>query len=381
MGRKWVWFFGPAAATTSLFIAVAAFSDEGGDRLVLLPAATTTTQSAQTTRLRSAPKRTTTSTLVDAATTTTARQATAEATTTTAPARRSREVIPEDFDSSAATRLPPESARAQTTTAAPPASAAAPREQTTTPAPTTTTTTAASRTEAAGRAATRRRRARAKQAPLVPSGKLVRVPDLVGLSSAQAAARLKRDGFRPRARRERSFAPDGTVFQQQPLAGQRMQAGRTVLFTVSFFTRRRPPPPPPAPPVSALPRLIGLDYWEAAARAELRGLIANSYPVRAGQRADDVANQMPAPGTRVRKGARILITVSIAKKRTPLPVPDTVGLKEAAAHARCRDAHFTCRTMPVPAGQTNEVGRVLRQKPEPGDVKPELTQIKLFVGE
>jgi beta-lactam-binding protein with PASTA domain len=201
------------------------------------------------------------------------------------------------------------------------------------------------------------------------------------MSSAQAIARLKRDGFRAKARRERSFAPDGTVFEQRPLAGRRIRSGRTVLFTVSFFKVRTPPPPPPAPPVSALPRLIGLDYWEAAARAELRGLVANSYPVRARQRADHVVGQTPAPGTRLRKGSRIQITVSVSRQRAPRPVPDTLGLTELTAHARCRDEHFTCRTMLIPATEPSEIGRVLSQKPNAGDVEPELTQIKLFVGE
>jgi PASTA domain len=363
MGRKWVWFFGPAFATTSLFVAVAAFSEEGDDSVVLLPAARTTTQAASEARTGPEPNRTTTSTPTRTATTTTA----ARPTTTTATTTHS-----------SPTPIPPASERQQTTTSVPSETAAATREQTTTLPPTTTTT--ASRTETAG-VTTRRGRARAEQAPPAGRTRLVRVPDLVGLSSAQAVARLKRDGFRAKARRERSFAPDGTVFEQQPLAGQRLRAGRTVLLTVSFFKPRTPPPPPPAPPVSALPRLIGLDYWEAAARVELRGLIANSYPVRARQRADNVVSQVPAPGTRVRKGSRILITVSIAKKRTPLPVPAAVGLKETAAHARCRDAHFTCRTMPIPATQADEVGRVLRQKPEPGEVHPELTQVRLFVGE
>jgi PASTA domain len=385
MGRKWVWFFAPAAATTSLFIAVAAFSEEGGDRALFAPAATTTTQPAQTTRQRRAQRRTPTAAPARTAMTTTPRTTT-EPTTTAARARTGGEVISEDFESSETIRLPPASERQQTTTTVPSATAPNAREQTTTAPPATPTTTAASRTQKAAAAAasatsSRRRRTRAERASPGRRARLVRVPDLLGLSTDQAVARLRRDGFRAKARRERSFAPDGTVFEQEPLAGRRIRPGRTVLFTVSFFKARRPPPPPPAPPVSALPRLIGLDYWEAAARAELRGLVANSYPVRARLRADHVVGQTPAPGTRVRKGSRIQITVSVSKERAPRPVPHTLGLKELTAHARCRDEHFTCRTMLIPATQASEVGRVLRQKPNAGDLEPELTQIKLFVGE
>jgi PASTA domain len=386
MGRKWVWFFAPAAATTSLFIAVAAFSEEGGDRALFAPAATTTTQPAQTTRQRRAQRRTPTAASARSAmTTTTTRLTTTEPTTTAARTRTGGEVISEDFESSETIRLPPASKRQQTTTTVPPATAPNAREQTTTAPPATPTTTAASRTQKAAAAASatssRRRRTRAERASPGRRARLVRVPDLLGLSTDQAVAQLRRHGFRAKARRERSFAPDGTVFEQEPLAGRRIRPGRTVLFTVSFFKARRPPPPPPAPPVSALPRLIGLDYWEAAARAELRGLVANSYPVRARLRADHVVGQTPAPGTRVRKGSRIQITVSVSKERAPRPVPHTLGLTELTAHARCRDEHFTCRTMLIPATQASEVGRVLRQKPNAGDLEPELTQIKLFVGE
>jgi beta-lactam-binding protein with PASTA domain len=246
--------------------------------------------------------------------------------------------------------------------------------QTTSPSPLTltalTTTTTTTTTNRAAVGTTRERRV-----------KLARVPDLRGMTRAQAVGELQEAGFRAKFRRERSFVPDGIVFEQTPEPGKRLQQGRTVLVTVSLFKPRAPPPPPPAPPVSALPRVVGLDYSEAAARMELLGIVANAYPVRSNRPVTIVVGQTPAPATRARRGSRVRLIVSVGKRRLPpARVPDTVGLKELTAHSRCRDEHFTCRTFLVPARGPGEAGRVVRQRPQAGRIEQTLTQVTLYVG-
>ena len=180
-------------------------------------------------------------------------------------------------------------------------------------------------------------------------------------------------------RRERSFVLDGTVFEQSPQPGQRLRRGTIVRLTVSVFEARRPPPPPPAPPASKLPGVVGLDYWEAAARMEALGIIANSYPVRSSRQPTYVVGQSPPEGTRATRGARVKLTVSVGRGQGALGrvvVPKIVGLSEIEAHSRCRDAHLTCRTVPVPGS----AGIVVRQHPEPGERAERLTQMKLLVG-
>jgi beta-lactam-binding protein with PASTA domain len=66
-------------------------------------------------------------------------------------------------------------------------------------------------------------------------------------SASQALNLLTKAGFRGKARRERSFQPDGLVFKQTPPPGKRSRQGTTVSFTIAFYPPRKQPPPPPAP--------------------------------------------------------------------------------------------------------------------------------------
>jgi beta-lactam-binding protein with PASTA domain len=221
--------------------------------------------------------------------------------------------------------------------------------------------------------------ARVARKPVRATGQL---PNVYGLTAEEAVAEVEEAGFRAKIRRERSFQPDGLVFDQQPRAGLRLQRGKTVVLTVSVFPSRAPAPRrPPAPPVSAVPRLVGLDYWEAAARMELVGVITNLYPSRSNRSFGTVVRQSPAPGARISRGSRVRLDVSLGTyPLRRVNIPDTVGLTEQTAHARCRDAYLTCRTLLVAAPEPSAAGRVVRQSPPAGHVDEALTQMTLFVG-
>jgi beta-lactam-binding protein with PASTA domain len=193
---------------------------------------------------------------------------------------------------------------------------------------------------------------------------------------------VKAAGYRVRVRRVRSLQPDGEVFEQVPLGNKRLRRGRVVVLTVSRITPPGEPPPPPPPRVSSVPRVVGLDYSEAAARMQVLGVVANLYPVRSRKPATTVTSQRPLPGRRISPGVRVRLTVSVGRNQAwPLArVPDLVGLKEATAHAICRDADFLCRSVAVPTRHPKGPGRVVRQRPDARKVEEELTQITLFVG-
>lgn len=337
MGRHWVWFAGPAAATTSLFIAVAAFSGDGGGEASPAAVGTTTTAAARVTTTRSPD---TAQTRRQAATTSANQATTRSRATTTKPVTTTERVT--------TTNPRTTTNRATTTRAAP-------------PPPTTTS-----------KAAPPPRKRRPKP--------LVAVPNLYGATPQQAFDLLKVTGFRGRAKRERSTQPDGLVFKQWPLAGKPRLKGSTVLFTIASYPVRRPPPPPPAPQASELPPVVGLDYAEAAARMELRGMRADGYPVRSRSRkVGYVVSQTPGARTRAARGSRVKLTVSIGTGQLPaVEVPDTVGLTELRAHDICRAASFTCRTFVVSEGSP---GTVVRQDPPAGSQHRALTQLKLYVGE
>lgn len=394
MGKNWwVWLAVPAVVTTALLVAVAFFTTDGdeeassGALVASTPTdtpdgrATTTARKPATdatTRTRARQATSSTRTAPAGATTTTSSPLTTltlTAVTTTMPTAATTTTITLTTTTTTTTTTPTTAPGPTTTTrtsATPPARAKTTRTPATT-RPRTTTTTRTTTATRATRTAVETTSARRVE--------LAQVPDLRGLTRDEAVGELQRAGFRARVRRERSFQPDGTVFEQTPRPGKRLRQGKVVLVTVSFFKPRRPPPPPPAPPVSALPRVVGLDYSEAAARMELLGIVANSYPVRSNRPVTIVVGQTPAPRTRARRGSRVRLIVSVGKRRLPpARVPDTVGLKELTAHLRCRDERFTCRTFLVPARRPGEAGRVLRQLPQAGRIDRALTQMKLYVG-
>jgi PASTA domain len=139
---------------------------------------------------------------------------------------------------------------------------------------------------------------------------------------------------------------------------------------------------PPAPRFSELPSVVGLDYREAATQLESLGLIANLYPVRSNRAHATVTGQAPAGGARVRRGSRMRLTVSrgVGVVAAAFTVPETIGLSELTAHARCRSLSFTCKTVLVPARRRRDVGRVVRQQPPAGTATQDLAQMTLFVG-
>lgn len=116
---------------------------------------------------------------------------------------------------------------------------------------------------------------------------------------------------------------------------------------------------------------------------ELLGIIANLYPVRSNRPQATVIRQAPAAGARVRRGSRVRLTVSRGQRDVPaaFTVPDTIGLAELIAHARCRNLNFTCRTVLVSARSPREAGRVVQQLPPAESAANVLTQMTLYVGQ
>jgi eukaryotic-like serine/threonine-protein kinase len=147
---------------------------------------------------------------------------------------------------------------------------------------------------------------------LVSSGPApVRVPDLVGQSQAAAEADLSNAELAVGTVNQKvsSTQTAGTVVAQSPTAGSSLHAGEKVGLTVAQ-----------APKQVTLPNLVGAA--EAAAVAALKHIGVNASKVTraTGEQAQVgvVLAQSPMPGSQVRKGATVLITVGVlAPETTP----------------------------------------------------------------
>ena len=132
------------------------------------------------------------------------------------------------------------------------------------------------------------------------------VPDVVGMTQAEAESALWEAGFAPASAAQYDLtAPAGEVLAQLPEAGQEAAAGSPVGLLVS---KGRPEV------TVAVPDVTGMTTDEAV--ATLADAALTAVPVEAyvaDVAAGDVADQEPAPGALVRPLSEVLVTVSLGE--------------------------------------------------------------------
>jgi beta-lactam-binding protein with PASTA domain len=131
------------------------------------------------------------------------------------------------------------------------------------------------------------------------------LPDLAGLTRRQAEATLQREGYRLgrllHVRQPNVTVP--TVLYQYPPAGLVLPRGETVAMVVAE---------PSLPVVYCMPDLRGLSLFLARDLIASAGCVASSvtFSRERDQAPNTILDQSPAPGTRIRKGARIELVAS-----------------------------------------------------------------------
>ena len=203
-------------------------------------------------------------------------------------------------------------------------------------------------------------------------GNLVRMPDLIGKTEAQARKLIIDAGLevgdverRPVDPSKRQTQPPGTVIDQEPLGRISVPAGRDVDFVVSAGVRR-----------VRVPQVVGTPLDEArAALADLQLAIARVDQVDGNHREGQVLVVNPPAGTEVEAGSKVIVAVASGK----VVVPDVVGLLEDKAVEELRKAGFRVRVQreirPEPAGT------VVRTNP-PGNAKaPAGSEVTIVVAE
>jgi serine/threonine-protein kinase len=180
----------------------------------------------------------------------------------------------------------------------------------------------------------------------------VRVPAVSGQSETSARLELQRAGFEVAVERVQNEAPESTVLEQDPRAGERAEEGTTVTITVSLG---------PAP--VAVPDVVG--KTEAFARKKLRKA---GFEVNVEERASDstpagrVIDTDPAGGTEVAAGETVTLIVS--RGTNAVSVPSVVGLDRFDAEAQLEDAGFVVNTEPQNDDAPED--QVIRQIPAGG---------------
>ena len=225
----------------------------------------------------------------------------------------------------------------------------------------------------------------------------VTVPRVVGLTEAQATAKLDPLGFGTRVTRIPSTKTAGLVISQVPVQGTKAKRGSVVGLNVSdgpptttntttntTTTTTTTTTTPPNPSGSKVPKVVGMGQAQAMARLQAAGFRVDSYPVASSRPRGLVITQRPPAGARVPAKSLIRINVSLGPGERPLRVvPDVVGKTEAQAKRVLALVGFTVRTVSQATETSAAAGAgtvVVDQKPAAGDRKPAGAQVLIYLG-
>ncbi len=159
---------------------------------------------------------------------------------------------------------------------------------------------------------------------------IVRVPDVVGSSLADARRSLKKVGLVP-GMVTKEFSEDvarGEVVRTEPRAGTDRNPDTAVALVVSKGA-----------PID-VPDVTGLSVEAATAELEAEGLRAEVLPgrVHSTEAKGDIAEQSPGEGTEAAEGDTVELTVS--KGPRMLDVPDVTGRDVDEARSTLEEAGF-----------------------------------------
>ncbi|HPF70897.1 MAG TPA: PASTA domain-containing protein [Candidatus Krumholzibacteria bacterium] len=194
---------------------------------------------------------------------------------------------------------------------------------------------------------------------IVHHNEVVAMPDLRGLSLAQAQQRLNMVNLELVVARQRAHPTigEGLILDQLPAPDQRVRGGRTVQVITSS-----------GPPAGALPRLAGLSLRQAEVTLQ-----RENYRVgrvlrirRAGVSEPVVAYQNPIAGVETFKGAVVDLVVAEPAPAELLRMPDLVGSPLFQARQAAAEAGFVVG--PVRYERTGRVApnTVIAQEPAAG---------------
>lgn len=197
------------------------------------------------------------------------------------------------------------------------------------------------------------------------------VPSIAGLTVEQARKLTDAAGLLLVMDSERvpesDQIPPGTVLDQKPLGGSRVRAGDAIHATLAT-----------APQRTRVPALIDQSVESARHSLEEAGLRLGkitetpSPTLPAGQ----IIESRPGPGTEVRKGDVVHLTIS---KGSDSVIPSVRGMSSGAARAAIERAGYTVGAVRVGEDDNAADGVVLRQSPAPGTQAPKGSKIDIVV--
>lgn len=214
--------------------------------------------------------------------------------------------------------------------------------------------------------------------------RLVAVPDVVGQDQRDAVAALRELDLQANIVQVPAADPRGTVVAQDPVGGERVQAGSTVRLNVSTGgteTQTTTAGTTTTAASARVPAVVGLRQTPALRRLEAAGLRGAVVYVVAQQPLGTVIGQRPASGTSAARGSVVRLSVSAGPGGRPNTlVMDVVGQDQETATQTLRDAGFRVEVIRRVVEDPAEDGVVVEQQPRGGSRAPEGAIVTIFVG-
>ena len=197
-------------------------------------------------------------------------------------------------------------------------------------------------------------------APAATSTSDATLPDLDGMTLADARKALEELGARVRVVRGSSQEPRGAVLRQQPASGAAVERGDVVTLTVSRGTTSNE-----TAATADVPSVVGLSAAGAVAALRAAGFVPRIRLVTSSEPAGRVLEQSPEDGVEEDKGSVVQIEVARSKPEPArIAVPDLVGETVDGARRRLQGLGLTVGVRRVASPEP--AGTVLRQAPGTG---------------
>jgi beta-lactam-binding protein with PASTA domain len=231
------------------------------------------------------------------------------------------------------------------------------------------------------------------------------VPDVVRQSTADALTTIRAQGFKGRLVRVPSDEPAGQVLAQHPRAGAKAQSGSAIRLNVSDGTRASTTAPSvttrtqpttttttaatgagsaaPASSSVTVPDLEGRTLVDARKLLRPLGLVIEIRRVPNSLPRDTIVAQARKPGTTLKRGDHLLVTVSSDPERTSaqsITVPNVNGKDEGAATQDLESAGLVVRVVDQETTDPSEDGVVIDQAPAANQAAPAKSTVTIYVG-
>jgi beta-lactam-binding protein with PASTA domain len=195
---------------------------------------------------------------------------------------------------------------------------------------------------------------------------LVRIPNVRRLPEGEAVGLLEAAKLQVSIERDyHPRIPEGRITDQNPAAGNSIEAGQVVVITVS---KGKPPVP--------VPELVGRSEADAGALLRAAGLgvkVVQEFSVEVPR--GSVIRQVPPSGKIIPKDS--VVTITVSKGPQQFPMPSVVGKADAVAIAELQGLTLVVHPIKLPGSSGSTV---VGQRPNAGTVVNAGQEVTIYVG-